>query len=145
MNQLERKLRERQEKNAFMNHNHIEMEFIERDHAIFSLNIRPESKNPYGMVHGGAIYTMADNATGSAAHTDGRFYVTQTSALHFLRNQSEGTVRAEAWVRHRGKSTCLVNVDITGEAGKLIATGEFTFFCVDKALMDSKIKKETKE
>ena len=142
MSELEQALRERQKANAFMNHNHIEMELIEPDHSVFRLDIRPESKNPYGMVHGGAIYTMADNATGSAVHTDGRFYVTQTSSLHFLRNQSEGVVRAEAWVRHRGKSTCLVNVDITGEGGKLIATGEFTFFCVDKALMDSKVKKD---
>ena len=85
---------------------------------------------------------MADNATGTAAHTDGRYYVTQTSSLHFLRNQASGVVRATAWVRHRGKSTVLTAVDITGEGGKLLATGEFTFFCVDKALMDQKAPKE---
>ena len=94
------------------------------------------------MVHGGAIYTLADNATGTAAHTDGRYYVTQTSALHFLRNQSEGTVRATATVRHRGRSTVLTAVDITGDDGKLIATGEFTFFCVDKDIMDAKVEKK---
>ena len=43
------------EKNAFAVYNHIEAEFVEPDHAIFRLNIRPESKNPYGVVHGGAI------------------------------------------------------------------------------------------
>lgn len=139
MNELEKKFLERYKKNTFMLYNHIEIESVEPDRAVFRLAIRPESKNPYGMVHGGAIYTMADNATGTAAHTDGRYYVTQTSALHFLRNQSEGVVRASAHVRHRGKSTCLVAVDITGDDGKLIATGEFTFFCVDKALMDQKV------
>ena len=40
------------EKNAFAVYNHIEPEFVEPDHAIFRLNIRPESKNPYGVVHG---------------------------------------------------------------------------------------------
>lgn len=140
MNEMEAKTQERIAKNAFMHHNYIEMVSVETDKAVFRLDIRPESKNPYGMVHGGAIYTLADNATGSAAHSDGRNYVTQTSALHFLRNQSEGTVWATAAVRHRGKSTCLVAVDITGEGGKLIATGEFTFFCVDKAIMDAKVK-----
>ena len=89
-------------KNLFATYNHIEAEFVEPDHAIFKLEIRPESKNPYGIVHGGAIYTMADNATGYAAHTDGRSYVTQGSSMHFLRNQSEGIVRADAKVRHRG-------------------------------------------
>ena len=142
MSELEQNTRQRLQKNAFMLHNHIELESVEPDRAVFRLDIRPESRNPYGMVHGGAIYTMADNATGTAAHTDGRYYVTQTSALHFLRNQASGTVRATAWVRHRGKSTVLTAVDITGEDGKLLATGEFTFFCVDKAVMDEKAPKE---
>lgn len=142
MNELEQKMAEREQNNGFMRNNYIEMESVERDRAVFRLTIRPESKNPYGMVHGGAIYTLADNATGVAAHTDGRYYVTQTSALHFLRNQSEGTVRATAWVRHRGRSTVLTAVDITGQDGRLIATGEFTFFCVDKSVMDAKVEQK---
>ena len=143
MNQEEKQLQElRLRENAFTRHNFFELETVERDRAVFKLTIRPESKNPYGMVHGGAIYTLADNATGTAAHTDGRYYVTQTSALHFLRNQSEGTVRATATVRHRGRSTVLTAVDITGDDGRLIATGEFTFFCVDKDIMDAKVEKK---
>ena len=137
--QIRQNTEQRMRKNAFMLHNHIELESVDKDRAVFKLDIRPESCNPYGMIHGGAIYTLADNATGTAAHSDGRYYVTQTSALHFLRNQSRGTVRATAWVRHRGKSTVLTAVDITGEDGKLLATGEFTFFYVDKALMDQKV------
>ena len=139
MDGLEQRTRDRIKGNGFMVYNHMELETVEPDYAVFRMEIRPESKNVYGMVHGGAIYTLADNATGTAAHSDGRYYVTQTSALHFLRNQSRGTVRATAWVRHRGKSTVLTAVDITGEDGKLLATGEFTFFCVDKALMDQKV------
>ena len=104
--------KDKERKNLFATYNHIEMVMVEEDHAVFRLNIKPESKNSYGMVHGGAIYAMADNATGFAAHTDGRNYVTQTSALHFLRNQSEGEIQADARVRHRGHSTCLVAVDI---------------------------------
>lgn len=139
---LEERTRARIRNNAFMIHNHIQLESVEPDRAVFRLDIRPESCNPYGMVHGGAIYTMADNAAGTAVHTDGRFYVTQTSSLHFLRNQARGTVRAAAYVRHRGRSTVLTAVDITGEDGRLLATGEFTFFCVDKDLMDRKAAAE---
>lgn len=140
MNELEIQNEELMRENAFMLHNYVELEAVERDRAVYKLDIRPESKNPYGIVHGGAIYAMADNAAGAAAHTDGRFYVTQTSSLHFLRNQSTGTVRAEGRVRHRGKSTCLVEVDITGAGGKLLATGEFTFFCVDMGVMEEKVR-----
>ena len=141
MNELEQQTRARLNRNTFMVHNFIEMEHVEPDRAVFRLDVRPESLNAYGMVHGGAIYAMADNATGFAAHTDGRNYVTQTSALHFLRNQSEGEIQADARVRHRGHSTCLVAVDILGEDEKLLATGEFTFFCVDPEIMARKVKK----
>jgi acyl-CoA thioesterase len=141
MNELEQLAAERTAHNAFMHHNFIEMVRVETDHSVFRLTIRDESRNPFGLLHGGAIYTLADNATGAATHTDGRLYVTQTSSLHFLRNQAEGTVYATAAVRHRGHATCLTTVDITSEDGKLLATGEFTFFCVDKALMDQKAPK----
>ena len=132
MNDLEQMTMERLKRNGFMNYNHIEMERVEPDRAVFRLEIRPESKNVYGMVHGGAIYTLADNATGSAAHTDGRHYVTQNGSLHFLKNQGEGIIRAEARVRHRGRSTVLVDVDVVGTDGLLLASGEFSFFCIDR-------------
>ena len=133
-------VREKEANNKFVVHNFIRMVSVTKDEAVFSLDIRDESKNSFGMVHGGAIYAMADNAAGFVVHTDGRHHVTQTSALHFLRNQSEGTVTATARVRHRGNTTALVAVDITGDNGKLIATGEFTFFCVDKTVIDKKLK-----
>ena len=117
--------------NAFTLHNFIEAESVERDRAVFRLDVRPESLNPYGMVHGGALYTLADDAAGAAVHTDGRHYVTQNGSLNFLKNQTQGTIRAAAHVRHRGRSTCLVDVDITGDNDVLLATGQFTYFRVD--------------
>ena len=47
-------------------------------------------------------------------------------------------MRADAKVRHRGRTTCLVSVDILGEGGKLLATGEFTYFCIDPDIMAQK-------
>lgn len=138
MNELQEKTKERLKGNSFMNYNHIELEFLEPDHAVFKLVIREESRNTFGMVHGGALYSLADNATGAAAHTDGRHYVTQGSSFNFLRNQPEGTIYADARVRHRGGATCLIDVDITGDGGKLLATGSFTYFCVDRAKVEEK-------
>ncbi|EOS65388.1 PaaI family thioesterase [Oscillibacter sp. 1-3] len=140
MDDLLTNTRERLSRNAFMRYNHMELESVQPDRAVFRLDIRPESRNPFGMVHGGALYTLADNAAGVAVHTDGRAYVTQAGSLHFLRNQSEGTVRAEGRVRHRGQSTCLAEVDITGGDGALLATGEFTFFRVDPDLVAQQVR-----
>ena len=124
--------------NAFTDHNFIRLESLEPDLAVYCLEIRPESRNPYGMVHGGALYTMADDAAGTAAHSDGRHYVTQSGDLHFLDNRAHGVIRATGTVRHRGGSTVLAVVDITGEDGTLLATGEFSYFCVDRKRMEER-------
>lgn len=138
MSELQDTMKKRLESNSFMNYNHIELDFVEPDHAVFKMVIHPESRNTFGMVHGGALYSLADNATGSAAHTDGRSYVTQNSTFNFLRNQPEGTVYADARVRHRGGTTCLIDVEVTGQNGKMLATGTFTYFCVDREKIEKK-------
>ena len=119
-------------KNAFMFHCHVAPVDLEQpDYARFKMEARPDLLNPHGIVHGGALYTLADNATGFAAHTDGRHYVTQTSSFHFLRAQGGGIIFADAKVIHRGHTTCLVGVEIRAQDETLLATGEFTFFCID--------------
>ncbi len=125
-------------KNAFALHNFYEMETLELDHAACRLDIRPESLNPYGMVHGGSLYALADETAGTAAHSDGRHYVTQSGSLNFLDNRSRGVIRAEARVRHRGRSTVLVEVEIHSEDGSLLASGTFTYFHVDKKRMEER-------
>lgn len=116
--------------NAFMNYNHIRVEQTGPDAAQACLDIVPESRNASGALHGGAYYTLADCACGCACRGDGRKYVTLQGGLNFLKSVSEGRVTARARLRHRGKSTCLAAVEITDETGALLASGEFTFFCV---------------
>ena len=109
----------------------VEIAEVGPDRSLLRLELRPEMLNPHGLVHGGAFFTLADNAAGCAASSDGRAYVTQAADIHFLRTQASGTVRAEARVKHRGRSTVMVEVSITGEEDKLLATACFTYFCVD--------------
>ena len=119
------------EAHAFMNKNHIRLDAVELDRVITVLEAGPDSLNPYGFVHGGALYTMADCACGAAARTDGRKYVTLSSSFNFLHSGSEGdTIRAEAKVRRRGRTTCYVDVDLTNQRGELLASGNYTFFCI---------------
>ena len=112
--------KEREKDNAFMRYTHISVDLVEKDHALTSMEIFPEGLNPFGMVHGGLLDTMLDNAAGSAVHTDGRSYVTQTCTLHFLRNRGEGKLIGEGWVIHRGRATALVKAELRDEAGAVI-------------------------
>ena len=118
------------QKNSFITWIGIEIDELELDRAVVRLEPGRQHLNPYGIVHGGVYATMADTAAGIAARTDGRDYVTQCSTLNFLHSQREGMLRAEARIRHRGRSTCVVEVEVTGTDGKLLATGTMTFFCL---------------
>ncbi|MDD3346090.1 PaaI family thioesterase [Oscillibacter sp.] len=137
-------VKQRDSMNTFMHYNFNERVAMEPDYAVCKLEVRPESLNPFGMIHGGAICTLADNAAGVAAHTDGRLYVTQNSTFYFMGNQRSGTIYATARVRHRGRSTVLIQVDITGDNEKLLATAEFSMFCVGNGVHEEAAEKEKK-
>lgn len=129
--EIEERGRSQCQANGFMQYNHISLTEVRRDYAAVELTVVPESCNPYGMPHGGAYYTMADTAAGTAARTDGRRYVTQNSSMHFISTVTGGHIWAEATVIHRGKTTCVVRADVRNDEGKLLVTSDFTFFCLN--------------
>ena len=128
---LKKKSLEVNRHNPFVQLIGVEIVEVGPDRSLLRLELRPEMLNPHGLVHGGALFTLADNAAGCASSTDGRTYVTQGGDIHFLHTQASGAVLAEALVKHRGRSTVLVEVTLTGEKGRLLATASFTYFCVD--------------
>lgn len=117
---------------VFMDRLNIQFVLRGPDRAMAELPAEDEVMNLYGFVHGGALYTLADSTTWAAAHSDGRQYVTMSSSFHFIHSAMRGdTVRADAKVRHRGRSICVVEVELTGGQEQLLATGTFTFFCTN--------------
>lgn len=118
--------------NAFALYNGIRSKATGPNQGEAVLEIGPDSLNPYGLLHGGAYYTLADCASGCACRADGRRYVTLHGGLNFIRSTKSGTVTARAEIRHRGRSTCQISVNITDQQGTLLATGEYTFFCIDQ-------------
>ena len=119
-------------KNPFFDYNHMKITAMGTDYAAAELMVVEESCNIYGRVHGGAFCTLGDNTAGCAACSSGKLYVTQTVSMHFIGNVEVGhRVRAEARVRHRGRTTCLVDVNFLDENSQLLAIGTYTFFCID--------------
>lgn len=116
--------------NAFANYNGITVRQLDSGKAEAKLTVGANNYNPHGKLHGGAYYTLADCAAGAACRTDGRKYVTLDGTIHFIRAADKGIVTASAEVIHHGRTTSLVQIEITGEDGTLYATGDFTFFCI---------------
>lgn len=119
-------------KNEFMKHNNIKLLNMKENYAEVGLEINSCSLNPYGIVHGGAYYTMADCAAGIAARTSGKKYVTLNNSFNFIKPVSEGNIKAVANVIHRGKTTCIVNVNVLNESDDLLCNGTFTMFCLSR-------------
>ncbi|MBP2642820.1 MAG: phenylacetic acid degradation-related protein [Firmicutes bacterium] len=85
--------------------------------------------NVYTMAHGGAIASLADTVMGAACTTSGKSSVTLDFSMNYIRAvPAEDTITAHAKVIHNGKSTMVVDCQLSNGQGQLIATARATFF-----------------
>jgi 1,4-dihydroxy-2-naphthoyl-CoA hydrolase len=87
-------------------------------------------RQPFGLVHGGLFASMAESLASSATYLavmgDGKVAMGLSNATSFVRPIFDGTVHAEARVRHRGASTWVWDVEITDDDGRLCAMTRMT-------------------
>jgi 1,4-dihydroxy-2-naphthoyl-CoA hydrolase len=101
---------------------------ISATRVIGHLDLGPDHRTPWGIVHGG-VYTTAIESAASvgasiAVRDQGQVAVGLTNTTHFLRSVTEGRVDVEAAALSQGRTQQLWRVDITDEAGRLVAHGE---------------------
>lgn len=128
MQEMQEAMQWTNEKNLFMAYNGIRVVAMENDWSQVMLDVVENSKNVWGMVHGGVYYTMADCAAGAAARSMGGKYVTLSGSLNFLKGANAGRIVAEAHGLHHGRTTCVYRVEIKDDAGNLLAEGNYTMF-----------------
>ena len=88
------------------------------------LPVRDILKQPYGLLHGGAIATFADSlvATGTGRFlAPGQTMTTIEFKVNFMVPVKDGTVRGEATALHRGRRTMVWEVRITDGDDRLVA------------------------
>ena len=92
------------------------------------LDLSPDHHTPWGIVHGGVYTTAVESAASVGASTavrdQGQVAVGLTNTTHFLRSAAEGRITVEATALSQGRTQQLWRVDLTDEAGRLIAHGE---------------------
>ena len=92
-------------------------------HAVVEMVPRNDDENIFGMVHGGAVFALMDEAFQISCNTHGRMAValnvnvTYHAPAHFNR-----LLRAESMERHRSKKTATYQITVTDEMGTLIAS-----------------------
>lgn len=113
----------------------MEFTHLAPDRVEATLKVRPEHKQPWGIVHGGAVMTLADTVAGAGAYMNlgqGQETVTVELKINLIGAVREGTIRAEALPLHRGRTTSIWEARITDETGKLVAASLSTHLVLDR-------------
>lgn len=97
----------------------------DRDGVDLELDWRPDLCTSAGLLHGGVVMALADSAGGALAFANLPEGATGTSTIesktNFLRGVRGGTVRAQARVLHAGRTTIVIETELRGDDGKLVA------------------------
>lgn len=101
---------------------------VEPGYAEGILNIGPDSINPYGNVHGGALNTLIDTVAGCCACSKGGSCVTSGCSMEFLRAANGKQLRCVATPKKLGRTLSVVQAEVYNDENKLVATGTYTFF-----------------
>ena len=101
---------------------------VEPGRAEGVLEVGPNSINPHGKVHGGALATLADTVGGCCACSKGGLCVTSSSTMEFLRPADGPRIFCTATPKKMGYHLSVIQVELTNVSGETVATGTFTFF-----------------
>lgn len=115
----------------FCRHCGIRLIHVAPGEAVAELAISKEMLNSRNVVQGGAIMTLADFAFAGAANAMGRATVSTGLNISFIRPGSGVKLVARARKIHHGKMTCLYQVDVNNDEGKLVASVNVSGFTVD--------------
>ena len=110
----------------------VEVTHVEPGRAEGVLTVGPDSINPHGKVHGGALATLADTVAGCCACARGRSCVTSGSSMEFLRPADGDRITCTAVPKKEGHTLSVIQVELRNGAEALVATGTFTFFMFDR-------------
>jgi acyl-CoA thioesterase len=101
---------------------------ISDGYAVGKLVIEDRMLNPYGAIHGGVLFSLADTIGGSAALSRGFCIVTSTGTINYLRgtNQSREITAVATEVKY-GKTLSVYDVEMTDEHNRLVAKAVMTY------------------
>jgi len=102
------------------------------NHAVMELAVEPRHCNRAGVLHGGALASLIDNACGYAATwappgSESRLCVTLSLTVSFTGQVSKGRVRAVGKLKGGGRKIVFCTAEVFDEDGKLIGFGEGVF------------------
>ena len=112
------------ERSPFSDYIGIEVVDLEQGFVRLRLSFSEKLTQPYGVLHGGVIVSLADSAVAKALSTmikpDERIAAIEIKC-NFLIAIEEGTITAEAKIIHKGTRTAVGEVNIWDNEHRLVA------------------------
>lgn len=118
--------------NGFMSYNGLYIVEAKENYVKIGVDITERSLNPFGIVHGGLIYTLADSAMGIALATTGRSGVTLNSTIDYLTPGKGKKLFADTEIVKDGKSIVVFRVNIKDENDTLVSVASGTYYIINK-------------
>ncbi|WP_296384567.1 hotdog fold thioesterase [Winogradskyella sp.] len=112
-------------KNTLMETLSIEIVDFGDDFLVARMPVTPRVHQPDGVLHGGATAALAESVGSFASHfftnLDKYFVRGIEITANHLKSVTEGFVYAKATFLHKGRTTQLLDIRVTDEAGNLIS------------------------
>ena len=123
-------------KNAMPGFLGIDMKEIGDDYLEMSMPVNERTRQPYGMLHGGASCTLAETIGSIASFlvidTEKFFCVGLEINANHIRSVTEGFVTAKCSPLHLGKSTHVWDIKIFDNTQRLICVSRLTVAIIPK-------------
>lgn len=118
----------------FCNKNGIKIDSCGDGYCVGSIEFSENAKNPVGIVHGGLIFSLCDTVAGVAAWQPGKFPITKSGEIRFLRPAAEA-IFAEAKVVSKDNGNSFVQVYVKDHNRGIIACADFIMVLKDKSTL----------
>ena len=127
--ELEADIRQKLAANPFIKFVGIQVPQLGKGYARFLLPFKPDLANSIGLMQGGVIAALADEAVAFALYSlvaAGEMINTVEMKINFLGAVQEGDVVAEAHIAKRGRTISLGEFEVR-QADRLVAKGLCTY------------------
>jgi len=96
---------------------------LEPGHAITEMKPRKDTRNIYDTTHGGAIFSLMDEALFASSHSRGKVAVAlNMNVTYHQAPDKDSTLRAESKEVHLSNRTATYRIEVTDEKNSLIAS-----------------------
>lgn len=114
----------------------IEFIHIEKAKLVATMPVTENTRQPYGLLHGGASAALAETVASVAGwlnvNPEVNSVVGMELSINHLRPTKEGKVEATGVPLHLGRKTQLWDIRILNEAGKLAAISRCSLAVIEK-------------